>query len=474
MDYNFLEIEKKWQTFWLKNKTFKTIGNGKPKYYILDMFPYPSGSGLHIGHPLGYIASDIISRFKRLKGFNVLHPMGFDSFGLPAEQYAVKTGQHPKITTDKNIKKFKKQLDQIGLSYDWDREIRTSDEKYYKWTQWIFLKLYNSYFDEKKKKALPIEQLKFPNNLSKKEKIEFINSHRLAYEDEVAVNWCQELGTVLSNEEVINGLSERGGYPVIRRPMKQWMMRITKYADRLLNDLNSLDWPESIKISQKNWIGKSKGAEIYFSIYCSKEKIKVFTTRPDTIYGATYLVLAPEHKLVKEIVTYDFRKQINVYTKNSLKKSDLERQELEKEKTGEFTGSYAINPINNKKIPIWISDYVLSTYGTGAIMAVPAHDERDFQFAKKFDLPIVSVIKGEGYKKNHCFIGTGKMINSGEFNGLNNFEFGKIICKKLESIKKGRISINYKFRDWVFTRQRYWGEPIPIIHKKNGEKCIFF
>mgnify|MGYP005723275025 FL=1 len=402
MKYNFGRIEKYWQNFWDKNKTFKAEINNKPKYYVMDMFPYPSGSGLHVGHPLGYIASDIISRFKKLKGYNVLHPMGFDSFGLPAEQYAIKTGQHPKKTTEENIKKFKEQLSQLGLSYDWDREVRTSDSKYYKWTQWIFLKLYDSYYNHKKNKAEKIEKLNIPQGLSDDEKRKYIDSKRLAYIDEVDVNWCEELGTVLSNEEVIGVVSERGGFPVIRKPMRQWVMRITEYAERLLEDLDTLDWPESIKISQKNWIGKSSGAEISFPVL-ENQKIDVFTTRPDTIYGATYLVLAPEHKLVKRLTTDENKNDIKDYIEKTAKKSELERQENEKNKTGVFTGSYAINPISNNKVPIWISDYVLSSYGTGAIMAVPAHDERDYEFASKFNLEIRQVISHNTDEK--CYTG---------------------------------------------------------------------
>ena len=464
MQYSFSKIEYKWQKFWLKNKTYKTTINNKPKYYIMDMFPYPSGSGLHVGHPLGYIASDIISRYKKLKGFNVLHPMGFDSFGLPAEQYAIKTGKHPKETTKKNIDIFKKQLNTIGLSFDWDREVRTSDSKYYKWTQWIFLKLYNSYFDKEKNKALPIEKLTIPKSLSLKQKNDFIDSKRLAYIDEINVNWCEELGTVLSNEEVIGGLSERGGFPVVKKPMKQWVMRITKYSERLLNDLKNLDWPESIKTSQKNWIGKSEGAEISFKVDNNKA-IEVFTTRPDTIFGATYLVLAPEHKLIPKITSKDKTKLVKEYINKTLSKSELERQENEKNKTGVFIGNYALNPISMKKIPIWISDYVLASYGTGAIMAVPAHDERDFQFANKFNLEITKVIESKSDEK--CFTGNGKMINSGEFNGIDNNEFKNIVCDKLKEIGQGKKTINYKLRDWIFTRQRYWGEPIPILHSDN-------
>ena len=466
MKYNFKSIERKWQEYWDKNKTYKTEINNKPKYYVMDMFPYPSGSGLHVGHPLGYIASDIISRFKKLKGYNVLHPMGFDSFGLPAEQYAIKTGQHPKETTENNISKFKEQLSQLGLSFDWDREVRTSDSKYYKWTQWIFLKLYNSYFNDKKNKAETIEKLEIPDDLSANEKIKYIDSRRLAYIDEVDVNWCEELGTVLSNEEVIGGVSERGGFPVIRRPMRQWVMRITDFSERLLKDLDTLDWPDSIKLSQKNWIGKSTGAEISFPIN-NKINIKVFTTRPDTIYGATYLVLAPEHKMVESLTTDDYRNQIKDYVDNTSKKSELERQENEKNKTGVFTGSYAVNPISGKKIPIWISDYVLSSYGTGAIMAVPAHDERDYEFASKFNLKIIEVIKNNTDEK--CYTGDGKVINSGDYNGIKNEKFKKIVTEILESKNLGKKTVNYKLRDWIFTRQRYWGEPIPILHSSGKQ-----
>jgi len=470
MEYNFLEIEKKWQKHWLNNKTYKSeIKNDKEKYYVMDMFPYPSGSGLHVGHPLGYIASDIISRYKKLKGFNVLHPMGFDSFGLPAEQYAIKTGQHPKITTESNILKFKEQLNKLGLSFDWDREVRTSDSEYYKWTQWIFLKLYNSYFDKSKNKAEPIENLRIPKNLKNEEKIDFIDSKRLAYIDKIDVNWCEELGTVLSNEEVIGGLSERGGFPVIRKPMRQWVMRITKFSERLLEDLDKLDWPDSIKTSQKNWIGKSEGAEISFEVN-KTDQIKVFTTRPDTIFGATYLVLAPEHKLLKKITAEDQKKIVGNYIYQASTKSDLERQENEKNKTGVFTGAYAINPISKDKIPIWISDYVLVSYGTGAIMAVPAHDERDYDFAKKFDLKITEVIKNPSKEK--CYIGDGKIINSGKYDGIDSIDFKKIVTDELEKKGLGSKTINYKLRDWIFTRQRYWGEPIPILHSDNNSIAL--
>ncbi len=471
MVYDFRNIEKKWQKYWRDNKTFKADSNSeKPKYYVLDMFPYPSGSGLHVGHPLGYIASDIVSRFKRSKGFNVLHPMGFDSFGLPAEQYAVKTGQHPKKTTEENVVRFKNQLHKLGLSFDWDREIKTSDSSYYRWTQWIFLKLYNSYYDHGLNKAQPIEKLKIPTNLNENEIESFIDSKRLVYVDTIDVNWCEELGTVLANEEVIGGLSERGGFPVIKRPMKQWVMRITDYADRLLDDLIELDWPESIKLSQKNWIGKSEGAEIKFSI--NNDFIDVFTTRPDTIFGATYLVLAPEHPLINNITTDKYRKSIIEYVEQASKKSDLERQENEKNKTGVFTGSYALNPISNEKIPVWISDYVLFSYGTGAIMAVPAHDERDNEFAKKFNLKIIKVI--DGGNKDECYTGNGPIINCGEYDGIDNIKFKSIVVEKLESKNKGTKTTNYKLRDWIFTRQRYWGEPIPIIYDGNKKKALEF
>jgi len=472
LKYDFFKIEKKWQKYWLENKTFKADNNSeKPKYYVLDMFPYPSGSGLHVGHPLGYIASDIVSRFKRSKGFNVLHPMGFDSFGLPAEQYAVKTGQHPKKTTEENVVRFKDQFDKLGLSFDWDREIKTSDSSYYRWTQWIFLKLFNSYYDHGLNKAQPIEKLKIPKNLNEKEIESFIDSKRLAYVDTIDVNWCEDLGTVLSNEEVIGGLSERGGFPVIKRPMKQWVMRITDYADRLLDDLSELDWPESIKLSQQNWIGKSMGAEIKFSID-DNNSIEVFTTRPDTIFGATYLVLAPEHPLINQITTDEYRKSISEYVEQASKKSDLERQENEKNKTGVFTGSFALNPISNKKIPVWISDYVLFSYGTGAIMAVPAHDERDNEFAKKFNLKIIKVI--DGGNKDECYTGNGSIINCGEYDGIDNIKFKSIVVENLESKNKGTKTTNYKLRDWIFTRQRYWGEPIPIIYDGNKKKALEF
>lgn len=472
-EYNFSEIEKKWQKHWKEKDIFNSdIDPSKPKCYVLDMFPYPSGAGLHVGHPLGYIATDIVARYKRLKGFNVLHPIGFDSFGLPAEQYAIKTGQHPAVTTDNNIKRFKQQLSILGFSYDWDKEVRTSDPDYYQWTQWIFLQLFNSYYDEEADKAKSIEELPVPDDLSEPEKQEYIDNRRLAYQDEVLVNWCSALGTVLANEEVIGGVSERGGHPVIRKPMRQWILRITAYADRLLEDLQDLDWPESIKTSQENWIGKSIGADIYFKEKSTGEVIKIFTTRPDTIYGVTYMVLAPEHPLVTKITTSDQKKEVNNYIEEAGKKSDLERTDLEKSKTGVFTGAYAINPVNNEEIPIWISDYVLISYGTGAIMAVPGGDQRDFEFAKKFNLPIIQVIIPDGKEFDdleEAYSGHGIMLNSGEYNGMDSHEFTEKIVERIEKEGHGKASVNYKLRDWVFTRQRYWGEPIPILHTQDGK-----
>ena len=471
-EYPFQEIEKKWREYWEQNETFKTPGDqNKPKYYILDMFPYPSGAGLHVGHPLGYIATDITARYKRLKGFNVLHPMGFDSFGLPAEQYAIKTGQHPAVTTKENIDRFKEQLAVLGFSYDWSKEVRTSEESYYRWTQWIFLKLFNSYYDIDKNKACPIDELEIPVGLSVEEQESYINRHRLAYQDEIMVNWCPALGTVLANEEVVGGVSERGGHPVVRKPMRQWMLRITAYADRLKDDLEDLDWPESIKTSQRNWIGRSTGAEIDFKIKGFDLDLRVFTTRPDTLYGATYMVIAPEHPFVNQITTADQQSYVNAYVEQAAKKSDLERTDLDKSKTGVFTGAYAINPVNNEEIPIWISDYVLISYGTGAIMAVPGGDQRDFDFARKFDIPIIEVISPSGEASNElveAYPGDGKMLNSGEYDGMDSKEFKTLIVEWLEKQGIGKTSINYKLRDWIFTRQRYWGEPIPVIHTEDG------
>ncbi len=477
--YDFNAIEKKWQQFWEERKTFKAkdCDDSRPKYYVLDMFPYPSAAGLHVGHPEGYTASDIVARYKRMKGFNVLHPMGWDAFGLPAEQYAVQTGTDPKTTTQNNVDNIRKQIKSLGFSYDWDREVNTTDPNYYKWTQWIFLKLFNSYFDETEQKAKPIEQLPIPDGLNAAGRQKYIDDHRLAYEAEVAVNWCAELGTVLANEEVIGGLSERGGHPVIRKPMRQWMLRITRYAERLLSDLDEVDWPQSIKKLQVDWIGKSVGADVDFKVDGFDETIRVFTTRPDTLFGATYMVLSPEHPLVDKITSKEREEAINKYREEAARKSDLDRTDLAKEKTGEPLGAYAINPVNNEKIPIWISDYVLISYGTGAIMAVPGHDERDFEFAKEFNLPIVPVVEpqnsedAELVKKGElCFVGDGRAINSGQFNGLTTAEFKEQITNWLAEKGLGQGAVNYKLRDWLFSRQRYWGEPFPILHTENG--CV--
>jgi len=475
--YKFGEIEKKWQQFWQENKTFKAIDcdETRPKYYVLDMFPYPSGQGIHVGHPEGYTASDIVARYKRAKGFNVLHPMGWDAFGLPAEQYAVATGTDPAETTQNNINNIRRQIKSLGFSYDWDREVNTTEANYYKWTQWVFLKLFNSYFDPTEQKAKPIEQLHIPQGLSDEDKQKFIDGHRLAYEAEVAVNWCPELGTVLANEEVIGGLSERGGHPVIRKPMRQWMLRITKYAERLLEDLSEVDWPESIKKLQTDWIGKSIGATVKFKIVNCDWDVNVFTTRPDTLFGATYMVLSPEHPIIDKI-TIDAKKEaVKEYREQAARKSDLDRTDLAKDKTGVFTGAFAINPVNEEKIPIWISDYVLISYGTGAIMSVPAHDERDFDFAQKFGLPIIPVVKPKDNEQAElvnkgqlCFVGNGTAINSGKFDGLSTAEFKDKITNWLEERGQGKKAINYKLRDWLFSRQRYWGEPFPILHTEDG------
>ena len=436
MSYDHTQIEKKWQKYWADHKTFKTDAYDfdKPKYYVLDMFPYPSGQGLHVGHPEGYTATDIIARMKRMQGYNVLHPMGFDAFGLPAEQFAIKTGQHPETFTYKNIDHFKDQIKALGFSYDWDREIRTCDPDYYKWTQWIFLKMYEA---------------------------------GLAYESYMPVNWCPELRAVLANEEVIDGKSERGGYPVIRKPMRQWVLKITAYAEKLLKDLDTVDWPESTKEMQKNWIGKSTGANVVFKVDGTNKEFTVFTTRCDTLFGATYCVLAPEHPFVDEITTPEQKKAIDDYKAEAAKKSDLMRTELSKEKTGVFTGAYAVNPVNGKKIPIWISDYVLATHGTGAIMAVPAHDERDYAFAKKFGLPIIPVLEG-GNVEEEAYTLDGVHINSDFLNGMDKQTAIDTMISWLEEHHCGNAQVAYKLRDWLFSRQRYWGEPIPIIHMEDG------
>ncbi len=478
--YEHIATEKKWQKYWESNKTFKTLDDfSKPKYYVLDMFPYPSGNGLHVGHPEGYTASDIVSRYKRMKGFNVLHPMGYDAFGLPAEQYAVKTGTHPAITTEKNISNIREQIKALGFSYDWDREINTTDVGYYKWTQWIFLKLYNSWYDREQGKARPISELSVPEEMTGKARREYIDSKRLAYEAETPVNWCPALGTVLANEEVIGGVSERGGHPVVRKPMRQWMLRITSYAERLLADLDGLDWAYGIKKLQSDWIGKSIGAEVDFKVWYDSTKemfehehytIRVFTTRPDTLYGATYMVLAPEHPLVDKICSDQQRFEVEQYKQQASLKSDMDRTELAKDKTGVFTGAYAINPVNGNKVPVWISDYVLASYGTGAIMCVPGHDDRDYEFAVKFSLPIIKVVAPtDGSEFDGCFTEPGIAINSGEYTGLPTAQFKEQITNWLEENGLGCKSINYKLRDWLFSRQRYWGEPFPIAHGEDGE-----
>ena len=437
--YNHKTVEKKWQKYWDEHKTFKTGTDPKKKnYYALDMFPFPSAKGLHVGHPEGYTATDIMSRMKRAQGYNVLHPMGWDAFGLPTEQYALKTGEDPAKVTDENIANFKKQLNKLGFSYDWDREVRTSDPNYYKWTQWVFEQMY--------KKGL-------------------------AYEAEVPVNWSPDLGTVVANEEVIDGKTERGGFPVYRRNMRQWMLKMTAYADRLLEDLDDLDWPEAVKEMQRNWIGRSEGAQVTFKVKNSDKTFDVFTTRPDTLFGVSYTVLAPENELVQEITTDAQRDEVNAYIKKIESKSDLERTDLNKDKTGVFTGAYAINPVNGQEVPIWISDYVLASYGTGAVMAVPAHDDRDYEFATKYDLPLNRVIEGGDLEKA-AYTGDGKHINSEFLNGLNIEEAKKKMIDWLEDHHVGKKKVNYKLRDWDFSRQRYWGEPIPVIHWEDGETTL--
>ena len=441
MAYDHKTIEKKWQRYWKKNKTFKAeINKDQKKYYALDMFPYPSGQGLHVGHPEGYTATDVVSRMKRMQGYNVLHPMGWDAFGLPAEQYALKTGHNPKGFTNQNIDHFRDQIQSLGFSYDWDREVNTTDPNYYKWTQWIFEQLY--------KKGL-------------------------AYEDEIMVNWAPDFmgGTVVSNEEVVDGKTERGGYPVYRKPMKQWVLKITAYADRLIDDLDLVDWPESVKEMQRNWIGRSEGASVFFGIDGHDDKIEVFTTRPDTLFGASYVVLAPELDLVDELTTPEHKAEVEAYKETTSRRSDLERTDLNKDKTGVFTGSYAINPVNGEKLPIWISDYVLASYGTGAVMAVPAGDQRDWDFAKKFDLPIKPIIKDADISEA-AYAGDGEHINSGFLDGMGKQEAIEKAIAWLEEQGVGHKQVNYRLRDWIFSRQRYWGEPIPVIHWEDGEKTL--
>ena len=498
MKYNFLEIEKKWQKYWRDNKTFQVSISEKPKYYVLDMFPYPSGAGLHVGHPLGYIASDIFSRYKRHKGFNVLHPQGYDSFGLPAEQYAIKTGQHPKKTTQENIDIYRRQLDRIGFSFDWSREIRTSDPNYYKWTQWIFTLMFNSFYCKIENKAKHISELinsfeKDGDNLYKNElenldysfsneewknfndkiKSDILMNFRLAYITDGEVNWCDELGTVLANDEIINGVSERGGYPVTKRKVKHWCLRISKYSDRLLEDLNKIDWPEPLKEMQRNWIGKSKGVSLKFEVENSDKKIEVFTTRPDTIFGVSFLTVAPEYRDLYDISSSKNRKEIEDYIKETSVKSERDRLSDVKSVSGVFTGSYAIHPFSGNKIPIWISDYVLASYGTGAVMGVPAGDERDFDFAKKFKLDIPNIFDQIDISKSAFSDKTGfKLINSEFLNGHDYETSLEIIISKIEDKKIGKSKTQYKLRDAIFSRQRYWGEPIPIYYKNDIPKNI--
>jgi len=501
--YNPATVEPKWQAFWEAKNTFATprlpVGE---KLYVLDMFPYPSGDGLHVGHPEGYTATDIVCRAARMQGKTVMHPMGFDSFGLPAEEHAIKTGEHPRVQTEKNIATFRRQMKMLGFSYDWSREVATTDVEYFRWTQWIFLQIYDTWFDAKQQKGRPISELPIPQEISDAGEgaiLAYQDEHRLAYQSEAPVNWCPALGTVLANEEVINGKSERGSHPVERRPLRQWMLRITAYADRLENDLETLDWSDGVKALQRNWIGRSTGAEVEFRVHregsitenTSIEYdddgnrvdyvkttiepetsifLRVYTTRPDTLFGATYMVIAPEHTLVDQLVTSEHASAVRKYVRQAGLKSDLDRTELAKEKTGVFTGSFATNPVNGEKIPIWIADYVLISYGTGAIMAVPAHDERDFEFAKQFGIKIVPVVASRGGEDaSDCFAGEGIAINSGEFNGLPTAEFKVKITEWLTEKGLGRKAVNYKLRDWLFSRQRFWGEPFPILHELDAE-----
>ena len=495
MEYNFREIEEKWQEYWEENKTFAAENNSqREKYYVLDMFPYPSGAGLHVGHPLGYIASDIFARYKRHKGFNVLHPMGFDSFGLPAEQYAIITGQHPSITTNDNIFTYKKQLKQLGFSYDWERELRTSDPEYYKWTQWIFLQIFNSWYNKKTDKAEPIESLvaEFEKNgnqhveahsddassfsaedwksFSEKEKQDILMQYRLTYLAESYVNWCPALGTVLANDEIKDGLSERGGYPVERKKMKQWSMRITAYAERLLQGLEKIDWTDALKEIQRNWIGKSTGASIHFKLKDREEDIEVFTTRPDTIFGVSFMVLAPEHELVSKITSAEQKEEVENYIKETAGRSERERMTDVKKVSGVFTGAYAVHPFTEEKIPVWIGDYVLASYGTGAVMAVPSGDQRDWDFAKHFGLPVPPVIEGQNVEEGADDRKNGKLINSGFLDGMQVEEAIQYAIRKIEEVGIGKGKTNYRLRDAVFSRQRYWGEPIPIYYK-DGMAC---
>jgi leucyl-tRNA synthetase len=477
--YNPKTVEPKWQEHWLRNKSFKaeikpapgSAGALKPKFYALDMFPYPSANGLHVGHPEGYTATDIVCRYKRAKGFNVLHPMGWDAFGLPAEQHAIKTGTHPAVTTQNNVDNFRRQIRALGFSYDWDREISTTDPKYFKWTQWIFKQLFESFYDPAADKARPIAQLPIPADLKGEAEIRaYRDSQRLAYMSNNPVWWCQELGTVLANEEVIDGKSERGDFPCVRRPMRQWVLKITAYADRLIKDLDGLDWPDSIKAMQRNWIGKSVGAEVRFQVEGLAEPLTVFTTRPDTLFGATYMVVAPEHPVLDSILTGDKAVAVAAYRKAAGGKSDLERG-LDKEKTGVDTGVFAVNPVTGKRIPIWTSDYVMMGYGTGAIMAVPAHDERDYAFAKTFGLPIVEVIQGGDVSKE-AWTGDGVLVHSGFLDGLAVEASKAKMIAWLEEKRLGKARVQYRLRDWLFSRQRYWGEPFPLVHTAKGVESL--
>ena len=491
--YPFHLIEPKWQAHWDGQETFRAFNPGQSpaedhpfairhehaapdsieKYYILDMFPYPSGAGLHVGHPEGYTATDMLARYQRMKGKHVLHPMGWDAFGLPAEQYAIKTGQHPRQTTEENVSNFKRQIKSLGFSYDWSREVNTTDPGYFKWSQWIFLKLYNSWFNPATNKAESIDTLDVPADVETEEaKRAYLDDHRLAFVSHAPVNWCPELGTVLANEEVVDGKSEVGGHPVVRRPMRQWMLRITSFAQRLLDDLDAIDWSDSLKEMQRNWIGRSEGAEVVFRVQELDEDITVFTTRPDTLFGATYMVLSPEHELVDALVVEGQCEAVKEYRETAAQKSDLERTELAKEKTGVFTGAYAINPVNEESVPIWIADYVLSSYGTGAIMAVPAHDERDLEFARKFELPVRVVVEASGGEESLGFAGDGKSVESGFLNGLPTPEAKAKIIDWLEEKKRGKRTINFKLRDWLFSRQRYWGEPFPILWREGHHEAI--
>jgi leucyl-tRNA synthetase len=489
MEYKFWEIEPKWQTYWEEHKTFKTENDfSKPKYYILDMFPYPSGAGLHVGHPEGYTATDIISRYKRMKGFNVLHPMGWDAFGLPAEQYAIQTGTHPAITTRKNCDNFRRQIKTLGLSYDWDREINTTDPKYFKWTQWIFTKLYTTWFDAELGKGRPISELPIPEAVKAEGEVavkEYISQKRLAYYDNAQVWWCPNCKTVCANEEVLtDGSHEKCGHQVNRKNLKQWLLRIPHYAQRLLEGLDELDWPEGVKDMQKNWIGKSTGAEVDFTLEGVEQTLRVYTTRPDTLFGATYMVISPEHPMMSEIVVADQKTEVEKYIKAASLKSDLDRTELNKDKTGVFTGRYAINPINGTKIPVWVADYVLMGYGTGAIMAVPAHDTRDFEFAEKFEIPIICILDPKDADEETrekvlagkaCWTEDGAYINSAsnesgiDINGFSKKDGIAKVISWLEEKGIGKATVNFKLRDWLFSRQRYWGEPFPVIHWEDGE-----